>query len=135
MENEIAMTRNEAETTRAVLRVLLPEEATIETAGHLSRLSTQLRGGEPITVTQEWLAALLAFPMMWLVVAETRELGLAGMLTLSAFPRVSGWTPWIESVVVDEGMRGQGIGRALVEKAVDIACAAGFASVNLSSRP
>jgi ribosomal protein S18 acetylase RimI-like enzyme len=104
-------------------------------AVRLSQLSTQLRGGEPITVTHDWLVALIAFPMTWLVVAEAEGHGIVGMLTLSAFPRVTGWTPWVEGVVVDEAMRGQGIGRALMEKVVEIARAEGFSSVNLSSRP
>ncbi|MGC4043285.1 MAG: GNAT family N-acetyltransferase [Armatimonas sp.] len=117
------------------IRTIGPEDITEALALQLADLATQLRGKEPIPVTVEWLTALVAFPMTWLLVAEAPETGAIGMLTLSALPRVTGWIPWIEGVVVDEAARGQGIGKALLEQAVELATAQGFDSVNLSSRP
>ncbi len=42
---------------------------------------------------------------------------------------------WIEDVVVDEAVRGQGVGEALSREAVRRAAAAGARTVDLTSRP
>ncbi len=116
-----------------IVRQIKPEEITSAFAERVSSLASQLRA-EPIVVTREWLLELTAFPKTWFLVAQVED-EVVGMLTLSAFPRVSGWTPWIEGVVTDQAMRGRGIGRALMEQAVAICRAEGLETVNLSSRP
>jgi ribosomal protein S18 acetylase RimI-like enzyme len=109
------------------------DEVTDAFAERVSFLAAQLRG-TPIPLTTEWLWELVAFPKTWFLIAEVGG-EIVGMLTLSAFPRVFGWTAWIEGVVTDEAVRGRGIGRALMEKAISIANSEGFATINLSSRP
>jgi ribosomal protein S18 acetylase RimI-like enzyme len=42
---------------------------------------------------------------------------------------------WIEDVIVDESMRGQGVGEALTEAMLDEARARGCVTVDLTSRP
>ena len=116
-----------------VARQVSTEEITEGFAGRVSLLASQLRGA-PVIITQEWLLELVTFPKTWLLIVEMRG-EVAGMLTLSAFPRVSGWTPWIEGVVTDAALRGRGIGRALMEKAIAICQSEGFETINLSSRP
>ncbi len=115
------------------VREIKPEEITAAFAERVSHLASQLRGGA-IVVTREWLLELTAFPKTWLLIAQVED-EIAGMLTLSAFPRASGWTPWIEGVIAEEAMRGRGIGRALMERAIAICRAEGFETINLSSRP
>ena len=44
---------------------------------------------------------------------------LAGMLTLTICPTLTGDKYWIEDVIVHEAFRGQGIGKALVKAAVE----------------
>lgn len=122
-----------AETLFIDIRVVQAEEITEAFANRISSLVSQLRG-TPVVVTQDWLLQLVAFPKTWLLIAEV-EGEVAVMLTLHAFPRTSGWTAWIEGVVTDETMRGRGIGRALLEKAIAIAKSEGFQTINLSSRP
>jgi ribosomal protein S18 acetylase RimI-like enzyme len=56
------------------------------------------------------------------------------MLTLVFFPLLSGLRARIEDVVVDEAARGQGVGTALVDAAVERARAAGARTVDLTSR-
>ncbi|MBO0828758.1 MAG: GNAT family N-acetyltransferase [Streptosporangiales bacterium] len=58
-----------------------------------------------------------------------------GMLTLVAFPIPSGTRAWIEDVVVDERLRGHGIGAALTTKAIDVALGKGARTIDLTSRP
>ncbi len=114
-------------------RIVQAEDITEAFAAHISSLVSQLRGS-PVVVTRDWLLQMVAFPKTWLLIAEV-EGEAAGMLTLHAFPRASGWTAWIEGVVTEETMRGRGIGRALLEKAIAIARSEGFQTINLSSRP
>ena len=114
-------------------RIVQVEEITEEFALRISSLVSQLRG-TPVVVTKEWLLNMTAFPKTWLLIAEV-DGEVAGMLTLHAFPRASGWTAWIEGVVTDERMRNKGICRALLEKAIAISNLEGFVTINLSSRP
>lgn len=115
------------------VRIVYSDEVTDGLAERVSLLAAQLRG-TPITLTTDWLRELVAFPKTWFLIAVVGG-EIVGMLTLSAFPRVFGWTAWIEGVVTEEAVRGRGIGRALMEKAISIARSEGFATINLSSRP
>jgi ribosomal protein S18 acetylase RimI-like enzyme len=60
---------------------------------------------------------------------------IVGMLTLVTFRIPTGVRAWIEDVVVDEAARGQGVGRELVEAAIELARDAGAAKVDLTSNP
>jgi ribosomal protein S18 acetylase RimI-like enzyme len=69
-------------------------------------------------------------------VLVAREAGqIVGMLTLVTFPIPTGLRAWIEDVVVDESVRGQGVGAALSREAVRLARAAGARTIDLTSRP
>ena len=56
-------------------------------------------------------------------------------MTLAMFDIPTGRRAWIEDVVVDEDARGQGVGRLLNERALEIAKDAGAKTVDLTSRP
>lgn len=58
-----------------------------------------------------------------------------GVLVLALYPTLTGRKAWIEDVVVDTSMRGAGIGRALVERAIAEASARGATTINLTSNP
>ena len=60
---------------------------------------------------------------------------IVGSLTLALFPVPTGLRAWIEDVVVDEGVRGQGIGAALNQEALQVARNQGARTVDLTSRP
>jgi ribosomal protein S18 acetylase RimI-like enzyme len=60
---------------------------------------------------------------------------IVGMLTLVVFRIPTGVRAWIEDVVVDETMRGRGVGEALSREAVRRAVGAGARTVDLTSRP
>jgi ribosomal protein S18 acetylase RimI-like enzyme len=59
---------------------------------------------------------------------------IVGTLTLVAIPTMTGVRARIEDVVVDESVRGQGVGAALTRTALGLARAAGAESVELTSR-
>ena len=60
---------------------------------------------------------------------------IVGSLTLALFPIPTGLRVWIEDVVVDEAVRGQGIGAALNQEALKVARDQGARTVDLTSRP
>lgn len=74
-------------------------------------------------------------PATSLLVARDEAGRVLGMLTLATFRIPTGVRAWIEDVVVDEGARGEGVGRALVVAAVELAVDAGAKTVDLTSRP
>lgn len=60
---------------------------------------------------------------------------IVGVLVLALYPTLTGRKAWIEDVVVDASQRGAGIGRALVERAIEEASARGAATLDLTSNP
>jgi len=68
-------------------------------------------------------------------VAKADDGSIVGMLTLAVFRAPTGVRGWIEDVVVDEIVRGQGAGEALVAAAMDHARRTGARTVDLTSNP
>jgi ribosomal protein S18 acetylase RimI-like enzyme len=60
---------------------------------------------------------------------------IVGMLTLVVFRIPTGVRAWIEDVVVDEAVRGRGVGEALSQEAIRRAVGLGARTVELTSRP
>jgi ribosomal protein S18 acetylase RimI-like enzyme len=60
---------------------------------------------------------------------------IVGSLTLAVFPIPTGVRAWIEDVVVDEGVRGHGVGEELNRAALERARSLGAITVDLTSRP
>jgi ribosomal protein S18 acetylase RimI-like enzyme len=58
-----------------------------------------------------------------------------GVSTLAVFPIPTALRAWIEDVIVDESVTGQGIGSALTQAMLDHARERGCATVDLTSRP
>ena len=58
-----------------------------------------------------------------------------GTLTLVIYPLMTGAKAWIEDVVVDNTMRGRGIGKLLTLHAIGYAARAGIAKIDLTSSP
>lgn len=84
--------------------------------------------------TREELQDLVDSPAVVLLMA--REEGkLVGALSLAWFRVPTGIRAWIEDVVVDEAMRGHGIGEALTRAGLEKAKELGAKTVDLTSRP
>ncbi len=97
------------------------------------RLTPQLSAASPVPA-RPFLEAMLAQPNCSLLMARV-DGSLCGMLTLVTFCSPMGTHAWIEDVVVDESMRGRGIGEALTRQALQLARQQGAKNVNLTSRP
>jgi ribosomal protein S18 acetylase RimI-like enzyme len=86
--------------------------------------------------TRETLEEILGSPSNTVLVArDLREGGrLIGTLTLVVFRVPTGLRAWIEDVVVDEAVRGRGVGEGLTREAIRLALQQGARTVELTSR-
>jgi ribosomal protein S18 acetylase RimI-like enzyme len=80
------------------------------------------------------LAAIVESPATTILLARSQG-RIVGALTLAVFRIPTGIRAWIEDVIVDESVRGQGTGQALTLEALRLARAAGAKTVDLTSRP
>ncbi len=78
---------------------------------------------------------LVASDSVNLLIARDKGGRVVGTLTLVVFGIPTGVRAWIEDVIVDDEARGQGVGAALTEKALETARLAGARTVDLTSRP
>lgn len=106
-----------------------------ELVAAFERLTPQLSSSSPAPGPDE-LAAIVASPATVMFVARDIDSGeIVGSLTLALFRIPTGLRAWIEDVVVDEAVRGQGVGAALNHAALDRARSEGAKTVDLTSRP
>ena len=82
----------------------------------------------------EELAGMINSGNTLLFVAEENE-EIIGTLTLVIYRIPSGVKVWIEDVVVDQSMRGKGIGRMLTQYAIGYAKENGMTKIDLTSSP
>jgi ribosomal protein S18 acetylase RimI-like enzyme len=115
------------------IEVLLLRDVTDEDVDAVNRLLPQLSKSAP-RLDAGTVRQIATWNGNSLLVARTGG-KIVGMLTLVTFPIPTGLRAWIEDVVVDESLRGQGVGAALTREAVRLAQAAGARTVDLTSRP
>jgi len=111
------------------------DEVTNELLSAFQRLMPQLSATiQP--PTQEALQALLDFPASTLLVARMRESGpIIGAATLAVVRAPSGVHARLEDVIVDETVRGQGVGEALTREVIRLAKESGADYIALTSNP
>jgi ribosomal protein S18 acetylase RimI-like enzyme len=87
--------------------------------------------------TPDLIREIVEAPASTLLIArDLRDSGrIVGMLTLVVFRIPTGLRAWIEDVVVDETVRGRGVGEGLSQEAVRRALELGARTVELTSRP
>ena len=107
---------------------------TDELVAAFARLIPQLSRSAPAPTPDE-LSAIVASPATALLVARGDDGTIVGSLTLVLFRIPTGVRAWIEDVVVDESVRGSGVGEVLNREALRLAAAAGAVTVDLTSRP
>jgi GNAT superfamily N-acetyltransferase len=81
------------------------------------------------------LESIVASPATTLFVARDGDNQIVGTLTLVLFRSPSGARGWIEDVIVDEVARGNGVGEALVDAAIDLARRSSARTLDLTSNP
>lgn len=98
------------------------------------RLIPQLTQNNPPPSLDE-LFALLKSESSVLLIARAEDSFIVGTLSLTVYRVPTGIRSIIEDIVVDERLRGQGIGEALMRRALEIAKEKGSAQVTLTSNP
>lgn len=117
------------------MRIEVLSSSSAELSEAMERLIPQLsRSAQPLDA--EGLERMMSQDCLHLLVArgEVRD-QIVGMLSLIVFEIPTGVRAWVEDVVTDEAVRGQGVGQALVEAAIERAQELGARTVDLTSRP
>jgi len=110
-------------------------EVTPELADAFQRLVPQLTTSHPVPSFAE-LQVLVAFPGSVLLVARESAGGpIVGSATLSLLRTPTGLHARLEDVIVDNAVRGRGIGRALTLEVIGLAKEAGADFIALTSNP
>ena len=136
-----ALCESRARTLRGVgdseVRIEVCELVDDALVGAFARLHPQLSSSPPPDA--EALRRIVDHPANTVLIARTDIDGvpdeIVGAMVLVLFPLASGVRAWIEDVVVDESVRGRGIGAALNRRAIELAREAGARTVDLTSRP
>jgi ribosomal protein S18 acetylase RimI-like enzyme len=109
-------------------------QVTDELVSAIGGLVGQLsRSAEPPAAAE--LEEIVGSPASHLLVARDESGAIVGILTLALFRIPTGVRAWIEDVVVDENVRGGGVGESLTREALRLAAEAGARTVDLTSRP
>ena len=116
-----------------MLEIIEATEVTPDLVEAMERLIPQLSSSNP-PPDFEALSNITSSEASILLVAEI-DGKIVGSLTLVLFRIPTGLRAWIEDVVVDETVRGQGVGEALNQAAINRAQSAGATTVDLTSRP
>src|SRR5512134_3687466 len=95
-------------------------DATQELVDAFQRLVPQLTQNNPPPSTDQ-LTALVKSESSTLLIARADDSSIVGALSLTVYRVPTGIRSIIEDVIVDESARGQGIGEALMRRAMEIA--------------
>jgi ribosomal protein S18 acetylase RimI-like enzyme len=107
-----------------------------ELVAAFTRLIPQLSRSAPVPTPDLICEIVEAEASTVLIARDLRDNGrIVGMLTLIVFRIPTGVRAWIEDVVVDETVRGRGVGEGLSQEAVRRAVELGARPVELTSRP
>jgi ribosomal protein S18 acetylase RimI-like enzyme len=117
------------------VEISIADAATPEVVEAFARLLPQL-SSSAAPLTREALTEIIDASHSAVLLARDPSAGgrIVGSLTLVIFRIPTALRAWIEDVVVDDAVRGRGIGEALTQAAVRLAKARGAKTVDLTSR-
>ena len=116
------------------MQIEIVTQADDELYGAFQRLVPQLTDNNP-PPSLDNLAALLQDPASTLIVARHENGKIVGALTLAVYRVPTGIRSIIEDVIVDVSVRGEGIGEALMRRAIELAREKGANNISLTSNP
>ena len=116
------------------MRIEVVTQADAELYDAFQRLVPQLTNNNPPPSLND-LTALVLDSASTLMVARTERSEIIGALTLTVYRVPTGIRSIIEDVIVDHSVRGQGVGEALMKRAIDIAREKGASNISLTSNP
>ncbi len=116
------------------MQIEIVTEATEELYQAFQRFVPQLTNNNPPPSLDD-LSALVRDAVSTLMIARDDKGDIVGALTLAVYRVPSGVRAMVEDVIVDGSARGQGIGEALVQRAIDLAKEKGVGTIALTSSP
>lgn len=116
------------------MRVDIVTEADDELYEAFQRLVPQLTNNNPPPTLND-LSALVRDSSTTLMVARSDQGKIIGALALAVYPMPTGIRSIIEDVIVDSSVRGQGVGEALMIRAIELAKQKGAGNISLTSNP
>ena len=116
------------------MRIDIVTKADEELYEAFQRLVPQLTDNNPPPSLDE-LTALVHGASSTLMIARADDGVIVGALTLAAYRVPTGIRSVIEDVIVDNSDRGQGIGEALMLRAIELAREKGAGNITLTSNP
>ncbi len=114
------------------MQIFQPAEITEEIVDAFKSLIPQLSPYAKIPTRKE-LEEILANEDTALFIAKDKAI--VGSLTLVFYRIPTGGKVWIEDVVVDTNARGRGLGKKLMQFAMDYATKQGYTKIDLTSAP
>ena len=117
-----------------MIRISQLTEATPSVLESINQLLPQLSSKASL-LTVDQLLELTSSDSTLVFVCSNAVDEITGMLSLVIMRIPTGTKAWIEDVVVDSKSRGQGLGKALMEHALQEARERGVKSIDLTSRP
>ena len=116
------------------MQVELVTQADDELYQAFQRLVPQLTNNNPPPSLND-LSALVRDSSSTLMVARNERAEIVGALTLTVYRVPTGIRSIIEDVIVDSSARGQGIGEALIQRAIEISREKGAGNISLTCNP
>jgi len=116
------------------MRIDIVTKADEELYEAFQRLVPQLTNNNPPPSLND-LADLVRDSSSTLMVARNEKQEIVGALTLAVYRVPTGIRSIIEDVIVDTSARGQGIGEALMQRAIEVAKEKGAGNISLTSNP
>ena len=116
------------------MRIETVTEATDELYEAFQCLVPQLTTNNPLPSLND-LTALVRDSSSTLLIARNEDQKIIGALTLAVYRVPTGIRSIIEDVIVDSSARGEGIGEALMKRAIEIAREKGASNISLTSNP
>ena len=116
------------------MQIDIVTQADAELYEAFQRLVPQLTNNNPPPSLDD-LADLVRDASSTLVVARDADGKIVGALALSVYRVPTGIRSIIEDVIVDNAVRGQGIGEALMKYAINLAREKGAKNISLTSNP
>jgi GNAT superfamily N-acetyltransferase len=116
------------------MKIEIVEDVNTELYEAFQRLIPQLTNNNPPPSVDD-LSAVLQDTASTLMVARDENGVILGALTLVVYRVPTGIRSIIEDVVVDGSARGQGVGQALVQRAIELAKEKNVGTIALTSSP
>lgn len=116
------------------MRIEIVTNADEELFEVFQRLVPQLTNNNPPPSLND-LVVIVQDSASTLMVARDDDKKIVGALTLAVYRVPSGVRAMIEDVIVDESARGQGVGEALIQRAIQLAKEKRVGTIALTSSP